>query len=287
VTQDEPRNFLSLLTGSFSTPAAGNPTVAMVEAAYRHHRLDARYINCDVAPEQLGHAVRGARAMGWAGFNCSTPHKVAVLEHVDRLAASAELIGAVNCVVHRDGELIGENTDGRGFLTSLRTLVDPAGQALVLFGAGGAARAIAVETALAGAAAITVVNRDLERGLELVQLIRTHTPASAELVVWDKPYRLPEAVSIVVNATSIGLSPHVDGRLELELDSLLPHMVVADVIPNPPRTALLRDAQARGCVTLDGLGMLVSQAVLGIRYWTGIAAEPSVMRIALEEALDL
>jgi shikimate dehydrogenase len=287
VTQDEPRNFLSLLTGSLSTPAAGNPTVAMVEAAYRHHRLDARYINCDVAPEQLGHAVRGARAMGWAGFNCSTPHKVAVLEHVDRLAASAELIGAVNCVVHRDGELIGENTDGRGFLTSLRTLVDPAGQALVLFGAGGAARAIAVETALAGAAAITVVNRDLERGLELVQLIRTHTPASAELVVWDKPYRLPEAVSIVVNATSIGLSPHVDGRLELELDSLLPHMVVADVIPNPPRTALLRDAQARGCVTLDGLGMLVSQAVLGIRHWTGIAAEPSVMRIALEEALDL
>ena len=77
----EPPNFLSLLTGSFATPAAENPTVAMIEAAYRHHGLDARYINCEVAPEALGDAVRGARAMGWAGFNCSIPHKVAVLEH--------------------------------------------------------------------------------------------------------------------------------------------------------------------------------------------------------------
>ncbi len=281
------RSFLSLITGSFSTPAAGNPTVAMVEAAYRHHHLDARYLNCDVVPEALGDAVRGAHAMGWAGFNCSIPHKVAVLEHLDHLAPSAELIGAVNCVVRRDGELIGENTDGQGFLALLRTLIDPSGQALVLFGAGGAARAIAIESALAGVACITVVNRDPNRGAELVRLLRTSTPASAELVVWDQTYRLPEAASVVVNATSIGLAPDVDARLEIELDSLLPHMVVADVIPNPPRTAFLRDAQARGCVTLDGLGMLVNQAVLGIEHWTGMAAEPTVMRKALEQALDL
>jgi shikimate dehydrogenase len=281
------RRFLSLITGSFSTPAAGNPTVAMVEAAYRHHRLDARYLNCEVPADALGDAVRGARAMGWAGFNCSIPHKVAVLEHVDRLAPSAELIGAVNCVVARDGKLIGENTDGQGFLASLRTLIDPSGQELVLFGAGGAARAIAVESALAGAALITVVNRDRDRGAQLVSLLRTHTAASAELVVWDRPYRLPESTSVVVNATSIGLAPGADARLEIELDSLAPNMVVADVIPNPPRTALLRDARASGCVTLDGLGMLVNQAVLGIEHWTGIAAEPTVMRAALEQALDL
>jgi shikimate dehydrogenase len=281
------RTFLSLITGSFSTPAAGNPTVAMVEAAYRHHRLDARYLNCEVAADALGDAVRGARAMGWAGFNCSIPHKVAVLEHVDRLAPSAELIGAVNCVVARDGELVGENTDGQGFLASLRTLIDPSGQELVLFGAGGAGRAIAVESALAGATLITVVNRDRDRGAQLVSLLRTHTAASAELVVWDRPYRLPDSTSVVVNATSIGLAPDADARLEIEFDSLAPDMVVADVIPNPPRTALLRDAQVRGCVTLDGLGMLVNQAVLGIEHWTGIAAEPSVMRAALEEALDL
>src|SRR5256885_4571200 len=125
-------------------PAAENPTVAMIEAAYRQHGIDARYLNCEVAPDALGDAVRGARAMGWAGFNCSIPHKVAVLAHLDSVADSAAVIGAVNCVVRRGDHLVGENTDGQGFLTSLRTLVDPAGQRIVLFGAGGAARAIAV-----------------------------------------------------------------------------------------------------------------------------------------------
>jgi shikimate dehydrogenase len=279
----EARSFLSVLTGSFATPAAENPTVAMVEAAYRHHGLDARYVNCDVPPAALGDAVRGAKAMGWVGFNCSLPHKVAVVEHLDGLGESARIIGAVNCVVRRGDRLVGENTDGQGFLTALRTVVDPAGQALVVFGAGGAARAIAVEAALAGAASLTIVNRDPERGAGLVELLNRRTPAHADLVVWDRSYRLPAATSIVVNATSIGLFPHVEDRLDLELGSLEPHMVVADVIPNPPRTALVREAQARGCVTLDGLGMLVNQAVISIRHWTGVDADPTVMRQKLEE----
>jgi shikimate dehydrogenase len=205
----EPPSFLSLLTGSFATPAAENPTVAMVEAAYRHHGLDARYINCDVGPDALGDAVRGARAMGWTGFNCSIPHKVAVVKHLNGLGRSAALIGAVNCVVRRDDQWIGENTDGQGFLTALRTVVDPTGRSLVLFGAGGAARAIAVEAALAGAASITIVNRDPERGKELVALLNESTQARAELVVWDTTYRVPEGSEIVVNATSIGLFPDV------------------------------------------------------------------------------
>jgi shikimate dehydrogenase len=276
-------NFLSVLTGSFAMPAAENPTVAMVEAAYRHHGLDARYVNCEVAPEALGDAVRGARAMGWAGFNCSIPHKVRVIEHLDGLADSATVIGAVNCVVRRDGLLIGENTDGQGFVASLRTVVDPAGKSLVVFGAGGAARAIAVETALAGAAAITIVNRDPSRGAELVALLDERTPAQAELVAWDGPYSVPESTDIVVNATSIGLFPALDARLELELDSLRPGLVVADVIPNPPRTRLIRDAEPRGCTVLDGLGMLVNQGVIGIKHWTGIDPDPGVMRRTLEE----
>ena len=94
-------NFVSTLTGSFSTGAAENPTVAMVEAAYAHHDLNARYINCEVPPELLGDAVRGARAMGWVGFNCSLPHKVAVIQHLDGLGESAAIMGAVNCVVRR------------------------------------------------------------------------------------------------------------------------------------------------------------------------------------------
>jgi shikimate dehydrogenase len=283
----EPLNFLSILMGSFATPAAENPTVAMVEATYRHHGLDACYINCDVAPDMLGDAVRGARAMGWAGFNCSTPHKVAVLEHLDGLSDSAALIGAVNCVVRRDGRYIGENTDGQGFLTALHTVVDPSGKSLLLFGAGGAARAIAVEAALAGAASITIVNRDPARGSELVVLLTERTRARAELVVWDRTYRVPEAIDVVVNATSIGLFPDVEGRLDLDPDSLRPGMAVADVIPNPPRTLLIRDAEARGCTVLDGLGMLVNQSAISIQHWTGVDADSTVMRRKLEHLFEI
>jgi shikimate dehydrogenase len=274
-------SFLSALTGSFSTPAAENPTVAMIEAAYRHHGIEARYINCEVAPAALGDAVRGARAMGWLGFNCSIPHKVAVIEHLDGLGDSAAVIGAVNCAVLREGRLIGENTDGQGFLAALRTVADPAGRSLVLLGAGGAARAIAVEAALAGAARITVVNRDRARGAELVALVNERTPALAELVEWNGVLRVPEQTDIVVNATSVGLFPDVDAGPELDVGSLHEGMVVADVIPNPPRTRLVREAEARGATVLDGLGMLVQQGVISVRHWTGVDADPAVMRSTL------
>jgi len=279
----EPRHFLSLLTGSFATPADENPTVAMVEAAYRHHGIDARYINCDVAPEHLGDAVRGARAMGWAGFNCSLPHKVAVVEHLDGLADSAAVIGAVNCVVRRDGAYIGENTDGQGFIDALREVRDPAGASIVLFGAGGAARAVAVEAALAGATSITVVNRDAGRGWTLAALLSERTPAEAELITWNRTFAVPEDTDIVINATSIGLFPDVDARLDLDPDTLRPGMVVADIIPNPPRTPLIREAEARGCTVLDGLGMLVNQGAIGVRHWTGVEADRTVMRRTVEE----
>jgi len=136
---------------------------------------------------------------------------------------------------------------------------------LVVFSAGGAARAITVEAARAGAASITIVNRDAARGSELVALLTDRTATRADLVVWDGPYRIPEGTDVVVNATSIGLAPDLDARLELEVDSLTSDMVVADVIPNPPSTWLIRDTQARGCTVLDGLGMLVNQGAIGIR----------------------
>jgi shikimate dehydrogenase len=280
------RGFLSLITGSFSTPAGDNPTVAMIEAAYRHHGINARYLNCEVAEDALADAVRGARAMGWVGFNCSIPHKIAVIDHLDGLGDSAQIIGAVNCVLRRDRELIGENTDGQGFVASLRSVIDPAGAAFVLFGAGGAARAIAVEVALAGATSITVVNRDAHRGAELVELIESRTPASADLVLWDRAYQLPPEIAVVVNATSIGLA-NSSARLELDADTLHAGIVVADVIPNPPRTALIRDAKQRGCRVLDGLGMLVEQGVISIRHWTGVNADAAVLRRALRSALGI
>jgi shikimate dehydrogenase len=276
-------NFLSQITGSFAQPSAENPTVAMVEAAYRHHGLDWRYLNCEVPPEKLGDAVRGARAMGWRGFNCSIPHKVAVIEHLDGLGESAAIMRAVNCVVRRGEQYIGENTDGKGFVQSLREAIDPAGKSLLMFGAGGAARAIGVEMALAGARSIHVINRGEERGRALVALLNEETPAQAEFTPWDGDARIPAGTEIVVNATSIGLSPDVDARLALDPDSLRPGLVVADVIPNPPRTRLIREAAARGCTVIDGLGMLVNQGVIGIKYWTGVDVDPGVMRAKLEE----
>ena len=276
-------NFLSELTGCFAMPAAENPTVAMIEAAYRHHGLDWRYINCEVTPENLGAAVAGARAMNWAGFNCSLPHKVAVIQHLDGLGKSAEIMGAVNCVVRRGGSYIGENTDGKGFLASLREVVDPSDRSVVMFGAGGAARAVGVELALAGARSVTVVNRDVARGRAVVDLLNQRTATRADLVEWRTTYRVPESADIVINATSIGLFPDVDARLDLDVGTLQPHMVVADVIPNPPRTRLVTDAERRGCQVIDGLGMLVNQGVIGVKYWTGVDADAAVMRRTLAD----
>lgn len=278
--------FLHELVGSMSQGAAGNPTVAMIEAAFAHHGLHWRYINMEVAPEDLGAAVKGARAMGFRGFNCSLPHKVTVISHLDGLGESAAVMGAVNCVVRRGDKLIGENTDGKGFLKSLRSVTDPHGKSVVIFGAGGAARAIAVELGLAGVRKITVVNRSEPRGGELVELLRSKLKLDAELVVWRGDYVIPAGADVVINATSIGLYD-AEARLSLDSGSLKLGMVVADVIPNPPQTRLMRDAAERGATTLDGLGMLVNQGVVGVQYWTGIEPDATVMRTALERALRL
>ena len=265
-----------------SQGAAGNPTVAMVEAAFQHHGLNWRYVNMEVTPEDLGAAVQGARAMSYRGFNCSMPHKVEVIQHLDGLGESASIMGAVNCVVKRGDQLIGENTDGKGFLKSLQEVVDPKGQHVVLFGAGGASRAVAVELGLVGVKKITVVNRSAERGQSLVDLLKNKLQLDAELVVWDKNYSTPEDCSIVINGTSIGLYD-AGAALDLDVSSLREGTVVSDVVFNPPQTKLMRDAAERGCKTVDGLGMLVNQGVIGVKYWTGIDPDPGVMRKTLEE----
>ena len=279
----EPLNFKQELTGAFGQPISENPTQVMVEAAYRHHGLDWRYLTIEVAPDGLEDAVKGAKAMGFQGFNCTIPHKVKVIDYLDGLGESASLMGAVNCVVRRDGQWIGENTDGKGFVESLRELTDPAGKKVVIFGAGGAARAIGVEVALAGASKITIVNRTVERGEELTKLLDEKLPVEADFVPWDGVYAAPDDTDVLINATSIGLFPDVDARLDLDLDTLREGMVVADVIPNPPRTNLVKDATTKGCKVIDGLGMLVNQGVIGIRHWTGVDPDPAVMRAALEE----
>jgi shikimate dehydrogenase len=282
----EANNFLHELVGSMSQGAVGNPTVAMVEAAFAHHGLHWRYVNMEVTPSDLCDAVRGARAMGFRGFNCSLPHKVTVIPHLDGLGESAAVMGAVNCVVRRGDRLIGENTDGKGFLKSLASVIEPKGKSIVMFGAGGAARAIAVELGLAGVKKLTVVNRSEKRGSELVELLRGKLNLDAELVVLSGDYPIPADTDALINATSIGLYD-AEARIAVDLNTLRPGLVVADVVFSPPRTALLRAAEARGCTALDGLGMLVNQGVIGVQYWTGIEPDADVMRRTLERVMGV
>lgn len=267
-------------------PVAGNPTQYMIEQAFAHHGVDWRYLTLEVPPADLGDAVRGMRAMGFRGGNVTKPHKVAVVEHLDRLSDSAAMMGAVNCIVREDRQLVGENTDGKGFMKSLATVTDPAGKRIVLFGAGGAARAIGVELALAGAAGITVVNRTPQRAQELVDLLTAKTQTAAVLAPWSGDFAIPADVEIAVNATSVGMNDP-DARLPVDFLSAAQSLVAADVIATPPDTRFLEEARAHGATTLDGLGMIVNQAAIAFRLWTGIEPDIAVMREAVEEFLSV
>ncbi len=277
------KNYRAELVGVFGYPVAENPTVVMQEAAFRAAGLNFRYLTVEVKPEDLEAAIRGMRAFNMRGINLTIPHKVKVLQYLDEVADDARLMGAVNTVYRRDDRLIGANTDGKGFLQSLRDEAgtDPRGKDVVILGAGGAARAIGVELALAGAARITVVNRSAGRGRELVELLNRETSVRAELVPWDAPYAVPERAAVLINATAIGLYPAVTAKPNLVYDTIRPDLIVCDVIPNPPATAFLKEARARGARTLDGLGMLVNQGAIGFKIWTGIDAPLDAMRQAL------
>jgi shikimate dehydrogenase len=278
-----PRSFKQELVGVFGYPVAENPTQAMIEPAFVEMGLDWRYLTVEVHPDHLGDAVKGVRAMGWKGFNCTIPHKIKVIQYLDSLSPAAEAIGAVNCVIHRDGKLIGDNTDGKGFVTSLSEVRSIKGLKAIILGAGGAARAIAVELALAGAAHLTIINRTVATAETLAMQVNARTGVATDFRAWEGDVVVPEGTDLLVNATSIGLFPDVDARVNVDINSFRPGLVVSDVIPNPPRTRLIRDAAAKGCTVLDGLGMLVNQGVIGIRLWSGLEPKPEVMRKALED----
>jgi shikimate dehydrogenase len=282
-------NYKAELVGVFGHPVAENPTIVMQEAAFKALNLNWRYLTIEVYPDDLRDAFIGLRAFNMQGINLTIPHKVEVLQYLDEVAADARLMGAVNTVRREGKKLIGENTDGKGFLRSLRedAGVDPAGKRVVVLGAGGAARAITVELALAGAAQITVVNRTAGRGQELVKLLNGKTPTHADFVLWDSTFAIPAVTDILVNSTSIGLFPDVTARPDVDYDSITAAMTVCDVIPNPPQTPFLQAAKARGATTLDGLGMLVYQGAIGFKMWTGLDAPVEVMRRALAEVFGI
>jgi len=279
-------NYKLELVGVLGFPVAENPTCVMQEAAFEALGLPWRYLTIEVEPQALPDALRGVRAFGMQGINLTIPHKVAVMPLLDEISPAAAVIGAVNTVRRQGDRLIGENTDGKGFLRGMREEagIDPAGKRIVVLGAGGAARAITVELALAGAVHFTVVNRSRERGQSLAADLRQRTGADVELLPWSSTYRVGPEADILVNATSIGLFPDVEAMPDVDLSIVCPDLLVCDVVPNPPDTRLVQAARSMGLRTLTGLPMLVYQGAIGFEMWTGLHAPEGVMKAALEKA---
>jgi shikimate dehydrogenase len=280
-----PTTFLSEIIALFGLPVAENPTQYMQEQAFAALGLPWRYVTLEVPPARLPDAIRGMRAMNFAGANCTIPHKIAVMEHLDAITPTARKIGAVNTVIRQaDGSLLGENTDGKGFIRSVQEAgADLAGIQAVVLGAGGAARAIAVELAEAGARSIRIVNRTEARGAELAAQVQERTGVETQFSLWEGDYAVSANTQLLVNATSIALAPDVEAQVPIDYTTLRPDMLVCDVIPNSPDTPFLRRAREAGATTLDGLGMLVYQGAIAFKLWTGHHAPIFVMRAALEE----
>ncbi len=278
------KNYRAELVGVFGDPVDDNPTGVLEEAGFKALGLNYRYITMKVTPEDFDIAMKSLRALHMKGINLTMPHKIAVLPYLDGISEAAGIIGAVNTVVNRDGKLIGDNTDGKGFVQALK-MEDVAlkNKKITLLGAGGAAKAIAVECALAGAASVIVINRGRSHGEELVQTIREHTEAEAAYLPWEDGQPVPAGTDILINATPIGFAPNVTDRPQIDYDTITPDMIVSDVVFNPDITEFLKAAAKRGAKTVSGLGMLVCQGALNFTIWTGREAPYDVMYEALKK----
>ncbi len=281
------KNYRAELTGVFGDPVDDNPTGVVEEAAFAAKNLNYRYLTVKVLPEDLGKAMDSVRIFGMKGINLTMPHKIKVLPYLDELSPAAKIIGAVNTVIQKDGKLYGENTDGKGFVTALKNSGETLeGKKVTILGAGGAARAIAVECALNGAVHINIINRSAEKGEELASLIQSETDSSAQYLTWESSMKIPADTQILINATSIGFSPNVTDKPDIDYSTITNQMCVCDVIFNPAETIFLKTAAANGAKIVTGLGMLVQQAALNFTLWTGVEAPVRVMEEALKKEFE-
>lgn len=274
-------NYRSELVGVFGCPVDENPSVVMNEAAFEAKGLNWRYITMHVEPEDLKSAFDGLRATNFRGINLTIPHKQEAMKYVDEISESAKLIGAINFVVEKDDKLIGDNTDGAGMISAFKdNNIDLTGKRMVVLGAGGASRAICVESALAGCSEIHIFNRTIKKAEEIADIINENTDCIARADEWLGTIHIPDC-DILVNATSIGLYPDKSCP-DIFYDDITADMFVQDVIPNPPSTLFLEKAKEQGARTSDGLSMLVQQGAIGFELWTGEDAPVDIMKKALE-----
>jgi len=276
----------TLIFGVMGFPVGHTLSPVMHNAAYEALGVHAVYLPFEVKPEDLGKATMCLRALGVSGVNVTIPHKSGVIEFLDDLDASAKQIGAVNTIVQRGGKLYGYNTDGPGFLLSLRKdgHFEPAGKKAVILGAGGAASAVAMALAGAGIRRLVVVNRNKNRAEILAKRVQRHFDREVLPVGLDESralYWLIRESDLLVNATSVGLTGKE--RPAINPNALHPKLMVHDLIYR--ETPLLKMAKRKGLKTLDGLGMLVSQGAKSFEIFTGKRAPFKIMKAAAENAL--
>jgi shikimate dehydrogenase len=270
------------LVGLIGWPVEHSLSPALHGAAFAALGLDYAYVPLPVAPEQVGEAVRGLRALGFRGANVTIPHKAAVMPHLDWIARDAALAEAVNTiVVEDDGTLSGFNTDISGFTRALEQVCGapplPPGAPALILGAGGAARAAALALARLGAS-LTVVNRTPERARRLADRIASGVPSASVAVraLEDLDATLVGAQRLLVNATSLGMTGAVQVPRGFA-DNVTAGQVVADFVYTSGLTDLLAQAQAQGAIVVDGLSVLVWQAALAFELWTGARAPVDAM----------
>ncbi len=266
-------------------PVEHTMSPAMHNAAFQKMGLDYLYVAFRVKPEQLSQAVAGLKALNIAGFNVTIPHKVNVIPLLDSLDPTAEKIGAVNTVVNNNGELRGYNTDAEGFLHALQEHgIAPKGKTIVLLGAGGAARAIAYILVRKGAR-LTILNRqqELDWAENIAQLILDEFHQEVKVFELGNIADVLSGINLLVNATSVGMSPSDDASpVPAKLLDKVP--VVFDIVYNPLKTKLLREAAIAGAQTISGVDMLAWQGALAFEMWTGQKAPVDLMR---QEAIKM
>lgn len=267
-------------------PVTHSKSPQMQNLAFQALELPYRYLAFDVAPQRLKAAISGLKALGFRGANVTIPHKVAILPFLDELTPLARGIGAVNTLCYQDGRLLGDNTDGQGYLASLLEEfphLQLEKMSVGIAGAGGAARAVAFTLAHHGIGKLYIVNRHLEKGKALADSLREWV--DAEAVPFHQFQKVASKLNLLIHATPVGMSPNTEESL-IPVEWLHAEMIVSDLIYNPLETRLLREAKERGALIHNGIGMLVHQGALSFERWTGLKAPVELMRECLINSLQ-
>jgi shikimate dehydrogenase len=257
----------------FGTPLGHTLSPAMHNQLFEKLNLDYLYLPVEVSTGDLKTVYAGLRKMNVVGFNVTIPHKLTIIDLLDRLDPLAEVIGAVNTICIREGRSIGYNTDGEGFIKYLEATLDATieNKRIFILGSGGASRGISMTMASRGAAKIYLCNRTTSKAEALATEINARIRPCAEAIpqATGEMHKALAECDILINATSVGMQPH-DDDMPIEADLLRPDLVVADLVYTPLMTRLLSTAEKAGCAIVKGHGMLVHQGALGFKLWTGV-----------------